>query len=100
MNRLKEALRFMFFGEIPESLQSRPTREFRYGDDKTIHQTEYIDIGVDENGKVQEVWFRCMQLPFNQFKARDYKYTPNKELKGIKAIVFDNWYENENLSKE
>ncbi len=58
---------------------------FRYGDDNTIHSTGTIDVGVDENGKVTEVWFRCMNLPFKQFKAR-YDIKPSTN---IKAIVFE-----------
>jgi hypothetical protein len=35
----------------------------RYGDDKTIHGTQYLDIEVHD-GNVVGVWFRCMLLPF------------------------------------
>jgi hypothetical protein len=59
--------------------------EFRYGDNGTIHHTGHIDIGVDENGVVQEVWFRCMNIPFKQFKAR---YSINPE-SSINAIIFE-----------
>jgi hypothetical protein len=43
--------------------------ERRYGDDKTIHRTRYVDVEVDKNGKVVSVWFRCQHLPFKQSEA-------------------------------
>jgi len=38
----------------------------RYGDNKTWHQTGYIDVETDEKGNVVSVWFRCLLLPFKQ----------------------------------
>jgi hypothetical protein len=35
-----------------------------YGDGGTIHHSGTIDIDVDANGHVVEVWFRCRNLPF------------------------------------
>lgn len=40
-----------------------------YGHDKTIHQTNHLDVEVDENGQVVAVWFRCIMLPFKQAEA-------------------------------
>ena len=40
-----------------------------YGDDGTIHQTGSVDVGVDKDGKVVAVWFRCAMLPFIQYDA-------------------------------
>lgn len=40
-----------------------------YGHGKTIHQTQELDIEVDENGKVVAVWFRCIALPFKQMNV-------------------------------
>jgi hypothetical protein len=35
-----------------------------YGNGGTIHHSGTIDIDVDTNGNVVEVWFRCLTLPF------------------------------------
>ena len=35
-----------------------------YGDNGTIHSTQYLHIEVDTEGKVVGVWFRCCALPF------------------------------------
>ena len=37
-----------------------------YGDDKTIHRNESLDVEVDDKGNVVSVWFRCQMLPFKQ----------------------------------
>src|SRR4030095_14529065 len=39
---------------------------YTYGDNRTIHQTQYLDIETDRRGGVVAVWFRCMSLPFRQ----------------------------------
>lgn len=39
-----------------------------YGGDKTIHRTKHLDVEV-HNGRVVAVWFRCMQLPFEEHKV-------------------------------
>ena len=36
-----------------------------YGFDKTIHQTQQLDVEVHD-GEVVAVWFRCQALPFRQ----------------------------------
>jgi hypothetical protein len=42
----------------------------KYGDGGTIHNTEYLNIEVDEKtGEVVSVWFRCMALPFKISQA-------------------------------
>ena len=40
-----------------------------YGSGGTIHQNDNLDIGVDATGRVVSVWFRCLQLPFEQYLA-------------------------------
>jgi hypothetical protein len=40
-----------------------------YGDNRTIHRNESLDVEVDEDGKVVAVWFRCQALPFVQCNA-------------------------------
>lgn len=62
-------------------------KELIYGHDKTIHRTGHLDIGVDENGVVTEVWFRCIQLPFEQFEARRRAGDEQPDLPKIKAIT-------------
>jgi hypothetical protein len=37
-----------------------------YGHDGTIHKTRYLDVEVDDDGRVVAVWFRCLMLPFKQ----------------------------------
>lgn len=37
-----------------------------YGDGGTIHHTGHLDVGVDADGRVVSVWFRCQPLPFVQ----------------------------------
>jgi hypothetical protein len=43
-----------------------------YGDGGTVHNTNHLDVMVDENGAVKAVWFRCQLLPFEQHKAREW----------------------------
>lgn len=35
-----------------------------YGHNNTVHSVEKLNVVVDKKGKVTEVWFRCMALPF------------------------------------
>ena len=43
-----------------------------YGDGGTVHDTGYLDIeSID--GVVVAVWFRCQQLPFQQFWISEYR---------------------------
>jgi hypothetical protein len=37
-----------------------------YGGNNTIHDTAYVDVETDADGKVVSVWFRCATLPFKQ----------------------------------
>jgi hypothetical protein len=64
----------------------------RYGDDKTIHRTQQVNVELDKNGKVVSVWFRCMTLPFTQTivdnsRAEEminaYKISPPKSLNAV-----------------
>jgi hypothetical protein len=70
--------------------------EFRYGDDKTIHQTEEVNVEVDSSGKVVSVWFRCSPLPFTQTLADEYRAKDMRSMyelnpmRPITAIVFKN----------
>jgi len=36
----------------------------RYGDNRTIHHTQFLDVEITPEGEVVSVWFRCMRLPF------------------------------------
>lgn len=69
--------------------------EIRYGDDKTIHRTEHVDVEVDDSGRVVAVWFRCAALQFTQShagqdRAKEMRsmYAKNPR-PSIKAIIFD-----------
>ena len=69
-----------------------PEPEFRYGDDRTIHGTEYVDVETF-GGKVVAVWFRCMPVPFKQAKADTRRASDMEEMyRGkimpVKAVVF------------
>lgn len=35
-----------------------------YGHDRTIHQTNHVDVEIGPDGVVVAVWFRCQMLPF------------------------------------
>ena len=68
--------------------------EFRYGDDRTIHRTGYVDVEVDQNGQVVAVWFRCHPIPFRQSKAHadravDMRQMYAAPMPAVKAIVFE-----------
>lgn len=43
-----------------------PTGLRYYGSEMTIHQTEGVNVELDEDGNVVAVWFRCQTLPFTQ----------------------------------
>lgn len=68
-------------------------KEFRYGDGRTIHGTQEVNVERHpETGQVVVVWFRCMRLPFTD-KVCDLERA--ESLKGsekgdgaIKAVVF------------
>jgi hypothetical protein len=42
-----------------------------YGHDRTIHWTTKLDIETTTDGKVVAVWFRCLALPFEQFRVSE-----------------------------
>lgn len=70
------------------------SKEFRYGDNKTIHGTQHVDVEVDHKGNVVSVWFRCMSLPFAQHvvpasRAQEMRTMYQGGVKhSITAIVF------------
>jgi len=45
-----------------------PKNFIHYGDWGTIHHTEYLHVET-HRGKVVSVWFRCLQLPFEQVRV-------------------------------
>lgn len=61
----------------------------RYGDNNTIHDTNHIDISLDEKGNVVAIWFRCQMLPFvvSKFPTNPKGYPSNKYLPKIQAII-------------
>jgi hypothetical protein len=73
-----------------------PTPQHRYGDDKTIHRTDAVNVERDPNtGAVVAVWYRCAILPFtdkvcdeNRADAMRSAYQDRESTHGIKAIVF------------
>jgi hypothetical protein len=74
---------------------TNPTKEIRYGDDKTIHGSTKLDVEVDKRGNVVSAWFRCAALPFRQANVdiervnemvNMYKQSDSKT---IKAIIFE-----------
>lgn len=42
-----------------------------YGYDRTIHNTQHVDVETDWHGRVVSVWFRCAMLPFTQTSVDD-----------------------------
>lgn len=40
-----------------------------YGGGGTIHRSTELDVGVDREGNVVAVWYRCQSLPFKQYDA-------------------------------
>ena len=67
----------------------------RYGDDKTIHGTQHLDVEVDKAGSVVSVWFRCMMLPFevtvvddNRAQEMQDAYNrPNNGIQHLNAVI-------------
>jgi hypothetical protein len=52
---------------VPRPEPKRPPAfapRHNYGGNGTLHRTSTIDVVLDENGKVCQVWFRCLELPF------------------------------------
>jgi len=67
-----------------------------YGGNKTIHDTEYLDVETNK-GKVVSIWFRCLHLNFKQIevdssRAKEMKrlYSNGKNVPKIDAIVVKN----------
>jgi hypothetical protein len=48
----------------------RRERTVVYGGSAAIHSSMHVDVETDEQGRVLAVWFRCMQLPFEQKTAQ------------------------------
>lgn len=44
-----------------------------YGDGGTIHDTTYLDVETDSDGRVVSVWFRCQLLPFHQVEVDEQR---------------------------
>lgn len=44
-----------------------------YGNNGTIHDTQYLDVETDEDGDVVAIWFRCMALPFRQSDVNPHR---------------------------
>jgi hypothetical protein len=61
-----------------------------YGDGGTIHSTGQLDVGVDRQGRVVAVWFRCQLLPFEQYDADDDRGVgrgnPDIQLTGVEVL--------------
>lgn len=51
-----------------------------YGDIGTIHNTTELDVCLNKQGDVVQVWFRCQALPFNVSASRDREPIPDNEL--------------------
>jgi len=71
-----------------------PPKEFRYGDDCTIHRTSLLNVETDSAGKVVSVWFRCLALPFDQTvvdtsRAAEMRRMSTNSPVRIKAIVIE-----------
>jgi len=58
-----------------------------YGDGGTIHGTNHVDVCLDRNGYVVQVWFRCQMLPFSVGYDTDREYhNPEIRLTGVEVI--------------
>lgn len=57
-----------------------------YGFGGTIHQTTHLDISVDKDGNVTEVWYRCQLLPFKQFPDRGNPPVDQSKLPELLAV--------------
>lgn len=47
------------------------SKRVTYGNGNTIHGTGTIDIVLDQDGQVKQVWYRCRELPFTVTRS-DY----------------------------
>lgn len=75
-------------------------KEFRYGDNKTVHGTTLVNVETDpKSGEVVAVWFRCLNLPFDQYVVGPSRAREMREMYArqnaapvkahIKAVVFE-----------
>jgi hypothetical protein len=53
--------------------EGMPDRGRRYGGAQTLHNTGTIDVVLDENGRITEVWFRCQMLAFRVSKPKGHE---------------------------
>lgn len=66
------------------------SKGIRYGGDNTIHNTGTIDIVMNEDGLVTEVWFRCHMLPFKVSQPKGLTvYQNTDDSSPIVAIEFE-----------
>jgi hypothetical protein len=42
-----------------------------YGNSRTIHGTQHLNVEVGPDGHVVAVWFRCMRLPFTEHRVEE-----------------------------
>lgn len=60
-----------------------------YGDGGTIHSTDMLDVCVDDDGDVTNVWFRCQELPFRQCISNSpFRYS-GVSLSGVEVCDLD-----------
>lgn len=62
-----------------------PGRRY-YGDGGTIHSSGEVDVCLDKQGNVAQVWFRCQLLAFRQSDSRDREYQQGARLSGVEVI--------------
>jgi hypothetical protein len=59
-----------------------------YGHDKTIYNTEQVNVEVDKHGEVVSVWFRCMPIPFDQTVVREERASEMRRMyAGLKTKI-------------
>lgn len=88
-----------FFTPVLENVRKKlkpveHTEERFYGGDGTIHDTGHVDVVLDENGDVAQVWFRCALVPFKQSDRRVpvSEHIDNALTSPIEGIVFKDTY--------
>ena len=63
-----------------------------YGLDRTIHQTEHVDVEIGPDGHVAAVWFRCSVLPFEETRVNHNRAEEMRMTKGYEepmvGVVF------------
>ncbi len=88
-NRIRAAARVLA-GKPLE--QAGDPNETRYGDDRTMHGSMFVDVEVTAGGTVVSVWFRCMPLPFKQIFVDNQRMKEMEEMyergcNKLKAVV-------------